>query len=58
MNIIETIICGCIGGLTVVLPYIIYTRIRPRRTPATAIGKPIGAGQVRSCLIKRGYSTG
>lgn len=42
MNIIETIICGCIGGLTVVLPYIIYTRIRTRRNPATAIGKPIG----------------
>lgn len=42
MNIIETIICGCIGGLTVVLPYIIYTRIRVRRKPATAIGKPIG----------------
>ena len=42
MNIIETIICGCIGGLTVVLPYIIYMRIRTRRKPATAIGKPIG----------------
>ncbi|MCS2888265.1 hypothetical protein NXV14_14560 [Bacteroides fragilis] len=42
MNIIETIICGCIGGLAVVLPYIIYMRIRARRKPATAIGKPIG----------------
>ena len=42
MNIIETIICGCIGGLTVVLPYIIYMRIRTRRKPSTAIGKPIG----------------
>lgn len=42
MNIIETIICGCIGGLAVVLPYIIYMRIRTRRKPSTAIGKPIG----------------
>lgn len=53
MNIIETAICSCIGGLAVVLPYIIYMRIRTRRNPATAIGKPAGAERARSCLITK-----
>lgn len=42
MNILDSVFWGCLGGLAVVLPYIIYMRIRARRKPATAIGKPIG----------------
>ena len=42
MNILNSVFWGCLGGLAVVLPYIIYMRIRTRRKPSTAIGKPIG----------------
>lgn len=42
MNILNSVFWGCLGGLAVVLPYIIYMRIRARRKPSTAIGKPIG----------------
>lgn len=42
MNIIEIIICGCIGGLIVVLFYIIYMWIRICRKFVIVIGKLIG----------------
>ena len=42
MNILNSVFWGCLGGLAGVLPYIIYMRIRTRRKPSTAIGKPIG----------------
>ncbi|MFK1998920.1 hypothetical protein ACIXFW_21630, partial [Bacteroides fragilis] len=42
MDILKTVFFGCLGGLAAVLPYIIYMRIRTRRKPSTAIGKPIG----------------
>ena len=42
MDILKTVFFGCLGGLAVVLPYIIYIRIKARRKPATATGKRTG----------------